>query len=254
MPVRRIAAMPSILNLAAYKFVDFDDPEVLRDRVRAECRSRGLNGTVLLAAEGINLALAGDAARLRDFLAWLRADPRLADLACRESWSATAPFGRLRVRIKREIIRMDRPAVRPADERAPAVSAVTLARWLEAGYDDAGRAVATLDTRNAFEVEHGAFDGALDWRLARFGDFPAALDAHKAELEGKTVVPYCTGGIRCEKAAILMREAGIEHVLQLDGGILGYFEQTRSAPHWSGRCFVFDQRGAIGPGHEPAAG
>jgi UPF0176 protein len=104
-----------------------------------------------------------------------------------------------------------------------------------------------LDTRNGFEVDAGAFEGALDWRLQRFSDFSAALDAHRAELAGKTVVTYCTGGIRCEKAALLMHERGLPDVLQLDGGILGYFEGTPDAPFWRGQCFVFDERIALSP-------
>ncbi len=245
--------MNRILNLSAYKFAALSDTDRLQQCIRAEAEARGLKGTVLLAGEGINIVLAGAAAPLREFVAWLRTDPRLADLATKESWSDAVPFARLLVKVKREIIRMDCPAVRPAGERAPAVSPATLARWLTTGHDDAGRPVVTLDTRNAFEVDHGAFTGALDWRLARFGEFPAALAMHRAELEDKTVVTYCTGGIRCEKAAILMRQAGIENVLQLDGGVLGYFEQTQDAPHWRGHCFVFDERVALAPGLEPVA-
>ena len=250
--VLRIDRVKTILNVSAYKFVDLDDPAVLRDRVRAEGEARELKGTVLLATEGINLVLAGDAGRLRDFTAWLRSDSRLADLVLKESWSDAVPFGRLFVKVKREIIRMGCPAVRPAAERAPAIGAATLARWLAAGQDDTGRPVVTLDTRNAFEVDHGAFVGAIDWRLARFGDFPAALAAHRAELEGKTVVSYCTGGIRCEKATILMRQAGLEHVWQLDGGILGYLGWKQDAPHWRGDCFVFDKRVTLDNALQPA--
>jgi UPF0176 protein len=102
-----------------------------------------------------------------------------------------------------------------------------------------------LDTRNAFEVDAGAFEGAIDWRLHKFSDFPDALAEHAAELLDKTVVSYCTGGIRCEKAALWMAQQGLPHVLQLDGGILRYFEQTAGAPHWRGRCVVFDEREAI---------
>ena len=102
----------------------------------------------------------------------------------------------------------------------------------------------TLDTRNAFEVDHGTFEGAIDWRISKFTEFPDALQAHKAALAGKTVVSFCTGGIRCEKAAIYMHEAGLENVYQLDGGILKYFEETGGA-HFKGNCFVFDGREAL---------
>jgi len=132
--------------------------------------------------------------------------------------------------------------------RAPDRPVETLvARWLANGRRcDAGREVVLLDTRNGFEVDAGAFEGALDWRLAKFSDFPAALEAHRAELQGKTVVSYCTGGIRCEKAALWMQAEGLHNVLQLDGGILRYFELTQGAPHWRGGCFVFDERTSLG--------
>lgn len=235
------ALVKSVLNISAYRFVPIDDPHALRSTLAQQARAHGLLGTILLAGEGINLFLAGDASAVRGFLHELRADPRFAGLVAKESWSAHQPFGKLLVKVKREIIRMNHPAIQPAQGRAPAIDAPTVKRWLDQGHDDEGRPVVTLDTRNVFEVEHGSFDGALDWRLHKFSDFPEAFQAHRAELEGRTVVSFCTGGIRCEKAAILMREAGLEHVWQLDGGILNYFEQTGGA-HFHGHCFVFDER------------
>src|SRR6185369_11699279 len=104
------------------------------------------------------------------------------NLPVKESWSDAVPFGKLLVKVKPEIIRMNHPLIKPQDERAPAVDAKTLARWLAAGVDDAGRAVVTLDTRNAFEVDHGRFRGAIDWRITKFSEFPGALQAHRAEL------------------------------------------------------------------------
>jgi UPF0176 protein len=237
--------MASVLNISGYKFVAIGDAHALRDALLREARERGLKGTILLAEEGINLFLAGAEAAVRGFVAHLRVDARFADLAPKESWSDTVPFERLLVKVKREIIRMNHPAIRPQQSRAPGVDAATLARWLAAGHDDGGRPVVTLDTRNAFEVDQGRFDGAIDWRLHKFSDFPAALDAHLQDLKRATVVSYCTGGIRCEKAALYMREAGLTHVYQLDGGILKYFEDTDGAPHWHGRCFVFDEREAL---------
>ena len=236
--------MDSILNIAAYKFVSLDDREALRETLLARAGQAELKGTVLLAPEGINLFLAGAEEAVREFLGLLRTDPRFADLEAKESWSQAQPFGRLRVKLKREIIRMDHPMIRPENGRAPAVDAQTLARWLDAGHDDEGRPVVLLDTRNGFEVDHGAFENAMDWRLAKFTEFPQRLREHRAELEGRTVVSYCTGGIRCEKAALLMREEGLDHVYQLDGGILKYFERV-GARHYQGNCFVFDEREAL---------
>jgi len=214
----------------------------------------GLKGTVLLAHEGINLFVAGAEAGVREWLAFVRREPLLAALDAKESWSVRQPFRHLRVKVKREIIRMDQPQLQPRSDfagRAPAVDPGTLKRWLDAGHDDGGRKVLLLDARNGFEVDAGAFTGALDWRLKKFSDFPAALAAHLAELEGFTVVSYCTGGIRCEKAVLAMREAGLDSAYQLDGGILRYFERWLDAPHWQGRCFVFDGRETLGPDLAP---
>jgi UPF0176 protein len=233
------------LNLSAYRFVALADLPALRGRLLASAQTAGLRGTVLLAEEGINLLVAGPSDAARRWLHTLRREPGLADLDAKESFSAHVPFRHLRVKIKREIIRMNQPQVRPADGRAPAVDAPTLARWLDAGSDDAGRPLALLDTRNAFEVDRGAFDGAIDWRLERFSQFPQAVARHRDALAGRTVVTYCTGGIRCEKAALALRAAGVERVVQLDGGILRYLEQVPGARHWRGRCFVFDERESL---------
>lgn len=242
----------AILNISCYRFVSLADAPALRERLRARAQALALKGTVLLAEEGINLFLAGPADAVRTWVAELRADPRFAALTPKESWSAAQPFRRLKVKVKAEIIRMNQPAIRPDQaERAPALPPATLARWLDQGHDDEGREVVMLDTRNGFEVDHGAFDGAIDWRLHKFSDFPAALDEHREQLRGKTVVSYCTGGIRCEKAAFSLLDAGL-HAWQLDGGILKYFEET-GGPHYHGGCFVFDERESLAPDLRPVA-
>ena len=240
--------MKPVLNISAYLFVRLNDTAALRESIRSQAATRGLRGTVILATEGINLFLAGSHESVRGFLQWLRGDARFESLAAKESESDSVPFARLRVKVKPEIIRMNHPAIRPqhapSHARAPALAAATLARWLDAGHDDAGRPVVMLDTRNAFEVGHGHFERAVDWNIARFSDFPAAALAHRSALQGSTVVTYCTGGIRCEKAALFMTEAGIADVWQLDGGILQYFE-TVGARHFVGECFVFDARETV---------
>ena len=236
--------MNKVLNVSAYHFVALPDAGKLREPLLQRAEALGLKGTILLAGEGINLFLAGEADAVRTLMADLRADPRLAGLQAKESWSDTVPFRRMRVKCKREIIRMNHPAIQPASGRAPAVDAVTVQRWLDQGHDDAGRPVVMLDTRNAFEVDQGTFEGAVDWRLARFSDFPQALEQHLPDLQDRTVVSFCTGGIRCEKAALVMREAGLPNVWQLEGGILKYFEETGGA-HFRGTCFVFDERQSL---------
>ncbi|MDO9114708.1 MAG: sulfurtransferase [Polaromonas sp.] len=242
--------MMKVLNIAAYKFVALEGLAELQAGVREALQDRAIKGTVLLAEEGINLFLAAPRADIHDFLAWLRRDARFHDLEVKESWSHAQPFRKLLVRIKPEIIRMNHPAIQPAAGRAPAVDAATLKRWLDVGHDDDGRPVVTLDTRNDFEVDVGTFRHAIDWRITKFTEFPHALLQHQEALKGKTVVSFCTGGIRCEKAAIFMREAGVEHVFQLDGGILKYFEESGHT-HFDGECFVFDERRALDPALKP---
>ena len=233
-----------MLNISTYLFTPLRDTAALRDSLHARAASLSLKGTVLLAEEGINLFLAGDPQAVRAFTAWLAADPRFAGLDPKESWSREAPFRKLRVKVKREIIRMDHPAIRPAAGRAPSVDPTTLVRWLDAGRDDDGRPVVMLDTRNAFEVGYGRFRDAVDWKIGCFSEFPHAVQQHRESLRGKTVVTYCTGGIRCEKAALYLGEAGIDHVLQLEGGILRHFELA-GGRHFEGRCFVFDSRESL---------
>ncbi|MDX3904803.1 MAG: sulfurtransferase [Pigmentiphaga sp.] len=246
--------MPAVVNIAAYRFLSLENLPALQAAVREQALACGLKGTVLLAPEGINLFLAGTRDGIDAWLHWLRHGPgfagRLVDIEVKESLSGHVPFRKLLVKIKREIIRMDHPAIRPEAGRAPSVDARTVARWLREGRDDAGREVVMLDTRNAFEVDEGTFQGAIDWRIARFTEFPAAVQARKHELSGKTVVSFCTGGIRCEKAAIYMAQAGIERIYQLEGGILKYFEET-GGEGFVGSCFVFDGREALDPDLRP---
>ena len=238
--------MNTVLNISTYKFVPLPDAADLREVLRARALALELKGTILLASEGINMFLAGPASDVRAFIAQLHTDARFADIAPKESWSDVQPFKKMLVKVKGEIIRMNHPAIQPANGRAPSATPATVKRWLDQGHDDDGRPVVTLDTRNDFEVDEGTFDNAIDWRITKFTEFPDALRSHLDDLKDKTVVSFCTGGIRCEKAAILMREEGLEHVYQLEGGILKYFEETDGAPGWQGGCFVFDEREALG--------
>ena len=236
--------MTQIFNIAAYKFVSLENLEQRRLVLLEQTQAQTLKGTILLTPEGINLFLAGIQENIEQFLVWLRQDPAFADLEVKYSVSPDLPFKKMLIKIKREIIRMNHPTIRPEAGRAPAVDAQTAARWITQGRDDTGRPVVLLDTRNDFEVDAGTFVGAINWQLTKFTEFPQAVLDHKDELAGKTVISFCTGGIRCEKAAIFMGEVGIENVYQLDGGILKYFEQTGGVGY-QGNCFVFDERRTV---------
>lgn len=236
--------MTQIINIAAYKFVGLADLEQRKVEVMSQAQAQALKGTVLLTPEGINLFLAGERLAIDSFLTWLRTDPAFADLEVKYSASEGVPFKKLLVKIKKEIIRMNHPTIRPEAGRAPAVDAHTAARWISEGKDDAGRPIVLLDTRNDFEVQAGTFTGAINWGLSKFTEFPQAVLEHKDEFAGKTVISFCTGGIRCEKAAIFMGDVGVENVYQLDGGILKYFEETGGVGY-EGNCFVFDERRSL---------
>ena len=236
--------MKPILNIAAYLFVSLDNLPALRSKMLEECNARELKGTILLTGEGINLFLAGKTIAIRDFLDWLRSDSRFSPLEAKESWSDHQPFKKMLIKLKAEIIRMNHPSIRPESGRANFITPKKLQEWLDRGTDDMGRSVVMLDTRNAFEVEYGTFENALHLDIQKFTQFPKAIAAHKDQLADKTVVSFCTGGIRCEKSGLYMREIGMEHSYQLEGGILKYFEEVGSA-HYQGSCFVFDQREAL---------
>jgi UPF0176 protein len=240
------------VNIAGYKFISFNDAAEKRPQFRALCEELNLKGTILLSPEGINLFLAGLRQPIDRFLAWLRADARFADLQVKESYSAKQPFTKMLVKLKPEIITMKMPVIQPENGRAPAVEAKTLKRWLDQGHDDAGKPVVMMDTRNAFEVDVGTFENTLDYRIEKFSEFPEVVTRHKDELAGKTVVTFCTGGIRCEKAAIHMHNVGFDSVYQLEGGILKYFEEVGGA-HYAGDCFVFDYRTAVNSALEETA-
>ncbi len=238
------------LNIAAYHFVAIDEPPALAARLREWAEAGDLRGTVLVAGEGINLFLAGDESAIQAFLDQLRADPRFSTIAVKESRSTAQPFARLKVKVKDEIIAFRREGAAPLAERAPAVAPDVLARWIAQGHDDAGRRLVLLDTRNREEVGYGTFADALTLPIDNFTDLPEALTPHRTALANATVVSFCTGGIRCEKAALWLQGEGMENVLQLDGGILGYFEQVGGFGY-EGRCFVFDERVALDPALRP---
>jgi UPF0176 protein len=245
-----MSSTPQFVNIAAYKFVTLLDTVEQRPAFLERCEQLQLKGTILLTPEGINLFLAGVRESIDAFLIWLRNDARFADLQVKESYSDNQPFKHMLVKLKAEIITMKHPLIQPEKGRAPAVEAATLKRWLDQGCDDSGKPVVMVDTRNAFEVDVGTFDNTIDYRIEKFSEFPEVIARHKDDLAGKTVVTFCTGGIRCEKAAIHMQQVGFENVYQLEGGILKYFEEVGGA-HYTGDCFVFDHRTALNPRLEP---
>lgn len=234
-----------IANIAAYKFVPIAEADGLRKDLRDLCLRLALKGTILLAPEGINLFLAGSREAVSEFLAELKFDRRFTDIEPKWSWSDFVPFRRLRMKLKREIVALRSGAIDPVRNPAPLITAAELKRWYQEGRD-----FVILDTRNEWEYAAGTFENALNPHLHSFSELPLAIDS-LAEIKDKTVVTFCTGGIRCEKAAPLLLMHGFREVYQLQGGILKYFEECGGA-HWQGNCAVFDDRGAVDPQLRPA--
>jgi UPF0176 protein len=229
-----------MLNIAAYRFVTIADPAALAQTFQAECDARALKGTILLAPEGINLFLAGAGPQVQSFVTEvLRTDSRFAPIEIKESESPDVPFKRMKVKVRKEIVTFRQPQINPALTPAPALAAREFAKWLAEGKE-----MVVLDTRNTFEFERGAFEGSVHLGNDNFNDFAAAVEAAPEEWKNKTVVTFCTGGIRCEKAAPFLQAKGFSNVFQLQGGILKYFEEV-GRTHYQGDCFVFDERRAV---------
>ena len=239
--VGNIWYMEPILNIAAYHFVPLGDLATRRRDLKRQCVAADLRGTILLSPEGINLFIAGRPEPLRKFLDDLRSQPEFTGLDVKESWSDDQPFNRMLVRLKKEIISMGIDGIDPRNRPSPKLTPLELKRWL-----DEGRDFTLLDVRNDYEVGVGTFEGATAIGLDHFRHFPAAISSLPDEWKQRPVVMFCTGGIRCEKAGPLMQQHGYEHVYQLDGGILKYFEDCGGA-HFQGDCFVFDKRVALNP-------
>ena len=231
----------AIVNIAGYRFVDLPDRDELRAPMIELCRTSNLRGTVLLAHEGINFFLAGTQRGIDAFLAYLNLDPRFLDVPLKTSHTNYQPFNRMNVRLKNEIISMGMEDVKPSEFTGEVIEPTEFKQWL-----DEGKAVTVLDTRNDYEIRLGTFSKALELDLSSFRAFPAAVEELPEDLKDTPVVMFCTGGIRCEKASVVMLEAGFKDVRQLKGGILGYFEEVGGA-HWEGDCFVFDHRVALTP-------
>ncbi|WP_170588369.1 oxygen-dependent tRNA uridine(34) hydroxylase TrhO [Ruegeria arenilitoris] len=228
---------------ALYHFTRFADPEALRVPLLELCRAQSVKGTLLLAHEGINGTIAGPRAGIDAVLAHIRALPGCADLEWKEATASQPPFGKMKVRLKKEIVTMGQPDV---DPRARTGHYVEPQDWNDLIRSDD---VVVIDTRNDYEVSIGTFDGAIDPKTASFRDFPTWWEQNKHRFHNKRVAMFCTGGIRCEKSTNYLLGQGAEDVYHLKGGILRYLEEVPPEDStWKGECFVFDNRVSVGHG------
>jgi UPF0176 protein len=238
--------MPPFVVAALYHFAAVPDFVELREPLHAVCAQAGVRGTLLLASEGINGTIAGTRAGIDAVLAHLRADPRFAALEHKESLADELPFGRLKIKLKNEIVTMGVPGIDPARIVGTYVEPQ---QWnaLLANPD-----LLLIDTRNDYEVKVGTFENAVSPQTQSFREFPDYVERELRGQEQRPIAMFCTGGIRCEKATAYLRERGFEQVYHLRGGILKYLEQVAEADSlWNGECYVFDERVAVGHGLKP---
>lgn len=231
--------MSVFTNISAYEFAPLGQLNALQAALRTMCVEAGIRGTILLSPEGINVVVAAAPNAGDELINYLRTIPGLAHFSPKISESVYQPFNRMLVKIKKEIIAFGVSGIDPSRRPAPKVSPKKLKEWL-----DQGRPMTLLDARNAYEIKLGTFRGARTLDLNHFREFPKAAASLPFRLKDEPIVTFCTGGIRCEKAAPFLQSAGFTQVFQLDGGILRYFEEC-GGEHFEGDCFVFDKRVAL---------
>lgn len=228
---------------AFYKFVNLPDFADKQAALLAQCQGQGILGTILLATEGINGTIAGSAEAIELIIALIRSDPRLADLEYKQSYTDILPFGRLKVRLKKEIVSIGVNGVEPSNQ----VGTYVKPQDWNALLSDPD--ILVIDTRNKFEVDIGSFQDAKNPQLASFHDFPEYVSRHLDPTAHQKVAMFCTGGIRCEKASSFLLSQGFQEVYHLKGGILKYLEEVPASESlWQGECFVFDERIAVTQG------
>ena len=228
-----------IANITGYKFIPIKNELVLQETILQRSTNLNLKGTVLISRKGINFSVSGNKNNIDKFLLFIRSDSRFADVDVKITYNEYQPFRKMLVRIKKEIISMGIEEIDPFQFTGQKISPKELNKKLNNNEN-----IVLLDTRNEYEVRLGTFKNAIDLNLDSFRDFPKEIEKLRKKLNGKEVVMFCTGGIRCEKASALMLKNGFENIQQIDGGVINYFKET-GGRHWNGDCFVFDDRVAL---------
>jgi UPF0176 protein len=238
-----------VFHIAAfYRFAEIADPALIREGILDACETNGVKGTILIAPEGINGTVAGPEEGVENVLAHLRSLDAIDELPAKHSTATADPFLRLKVRIKKEIVTL---GVGTVDTLANTGVHVPASEWNRLISDPD---VVVVDTRNAYEVAIGSFDGATDPRTRSFTEFPEWIAATDGLSKDTRLAMFCTGGIRCEKATAYLAEQGFSNVFQLEGGILKYLETVPEADSmWDGECYVFDRRVSVGHGLVPGS-
>ena len=223
-----------------YKFIPLVDHIDLKPKILAAMHTYNILGTLILAHEGINCGMAGTAADMQQFYAYLRQDPRFADLRFKETYNDMMPYEKSKVKLRKEIVTIGVTTVDPLH----AIGARLNPEEWNALISEPD--VLVIDTRNTYEIEHGTFKNAINPNTENFRDFPEYVQQNLLDAKHKKIAMFCTGGIRCEKSTSYLKMLGFEHVYQLEGGILDYMQSMPAEDSlWEGKCFVFDERIAI---------
>ena len=234
-----------LLVVTFYLFARLDDFDSMQSPIEQFCKERDVRGIILLAQEGINSTIAGSREGVLEVLEYLKSDERLANLTWKESHAVEQPFRKLRVRLKKEIVKM---GVDGIDPNKIVGTYVKPKEWNDLISDPE---VIVIDTRNDYEVKIGTFKNAIDPDIESFGELPAWVEENVDKDKNLKVAMFCTGGIRCEKSTAYLKEQGFKDVFHLEGGILKYLEEIpEEESMWDGQCFVFDERVSVGHGLE----
>ena len=226
-----------MIHISFYKFVPLENLQELREELLNYCKTHNIRGKILIAEEGINGMIAGEENEIENFKDFLTQKEEFSDIFFKQHYSTKKGYKKMFVKIKNEIITFKNPV--SLENRGPHLPPEELEKWYESGKD-----FAIIDMRNDFEYDIGHFKDAIKMNTKKFSELPEEIERIKDEIRDKPIVTYCTGGVRCEKGTAFLREQGFENVYQLDGGIINYGDRIGDQ-YWEGKCFVFDERGAI---------
>lgn len=224
--------------LLYYKYVTIDDPETFAAEHLKFCKEHHLKGRILVSTEGINGTLSGTKEDTDKYIEHMHADNRFADLTFKIDEAESHAFKKMHVRPRREIVALDlEEDINPREITGKYYSP----KEFKAALEDENTVI--LDARNDYEYDLGHFRGAIRPDITRFRDLPEWVRNNKEQLDGKNIVTYCTGGIRCEKFSGWLVKEGFENVGQLHGGIATYGKDPETkGEYWDGKMYVFDER------------
>ena len=230
---------PIYINISGYRFTPIIDIEDTLNYLKGLCADLDIKGSIYLASEGLNIGLSGNLLVIQTFRNRLNKDVRFRGIKFHELYSQYRPYSKMTVKTKTELVPIEDSSLKVGDFDHQYLHPLELKQWLDTEKD-----FVLLDMRNDFEFELGTFDQATQLNLRRFRKLQTKAEELSKLPKDKPIVTFCTGGIRCEKAAPYLEKYGFKQVYQLEGGIIEYLRQTKGA-HWHGNCFVFDDRVSI---------